>query len=390
VRRPRRALLFGLIAAILSGVLAGCGLSGSLLPAEREATTLPAPAGTTTGSGTGTGTRTGSGSTVPGSSGDTTTATGAGETTTTVTAGGTTPTATGATSTTTTVALPGTGKPTIAIGDENTPEQFILGQLYKVALSYQGYSTTITQNIGTPATSLAGNATLQALHDGTLDLYPAYLNQWDGSVAGMSRTFRTRRGAYAAGQLFAEEHGFELLKPTPFSDTDGIAVTTAFAKLNHLRTLRDLATTTAIVALGTPLNFVQPGGVLADVERTYSLMPFSTPQIDIGSQYAQLNAGTLEATFVQTTDWQLSGRQYRVLRDPKHVFGFGNVVPVTTAQVIAAEGPDFRRVIDRVDAKLNRRVIRYLNYLVSDLNEPPGDVAVRFLASIGITPLPGS
>ena len=40
-----------------------------------------------------------------------------------------TTTATTTTTTTTTVDLPGAGRPPATIGDENTPEQFLLGQL---------------------------------------------------------------------------------------------------------------------------------------------------------------------------------------------------------------------------------------------------------------------
>src|SRR5881275_1992228 len=49
-----------------------------------------------------------------------------------------------ATSTTTaTITLPGAGKPPVTIGDENTPEQFLLGQLYYQALKAQGFPVTL-------------------------------------------------------------------------------------------------------------------------------------------------------------------------------------------------------------------------------------------------------
>ncbi len=425
VRRGRstRSLAALLSATLLAGGgLAGCGLSGSLSPSTQRDSAIVGS--TVTGSFTG---QTGSGPTATATTAPSTTgvtgpvgtsgSTGATGTTgstsppgalstptTTPTATSTTPpgaptvptattggcgsltTTTGGASLlcptpTTTTVLPGTGLPTIAIGDQNTPEQFVLGELYRIALDDYGYSTTLAQNIGTPTTPV------QALEQGTLDLYPAYINQWDTSVAGIGRGFRSLRAAYGAGQHYAAQHHLELLAPTRFYNTDAIAVPTTFARAHRLRSLVDLAAMVDPVSLGTPLEYSQPGGLLSTLEQSYGLVPGSTPQIDIGSQYSELWSGAMQAAFVQTTDWQLSWPEYTVLRDPMHVFGVGNVVPVTTEQVVAAEGPTFTQLIDWIDSKLTMKAIRRLNYLVVERNEQPSDVATAFLARNGLVPL---
>src|SRR5437588_10078178 len=51
-------------------------------------------------------------------------------------------------SATATTALPGTGKPTVTIGDKNFTEQFVLGELYLQALQVQGYTVLLNRNIG--------------------------------------------------------------------------------------------------------------------------------------------------------------------------------------------------------------------------------------------------
>src|SRR5947209_6873966 len=71
-------------------------------------------------------------------------------------------------------ALPGTGKPAVTIGDKNFTEQFVLGQLYIQALQANGFSVDLNQNIG------PSEVTMQALHGGSLDMYPEYLDTWDG------------------------------------------------------------------------------------------------------------------------------------------------------------------------------------------------------------------
>jgi len=48
--------------------------------------------------------------------------------------------------------------------------------------------------------------------------------------------------------------------------------------------------------------------------------------IAASDQYGDLNAGTVGAAYVPTTDGELATGDYRVLGDPKRIFGFGNVV----------------------------------------------------------------
>src|ERR1700753_2479224 len=119
-------------------------------------------------------------------------------------------------------------------GAKNYTEQFILGQLYVQALQAQGFSATLNQNIGPT------EVTMQAMKAGSLSIYPEYLNVFHSAVAGYTRRFRTQLGAYKAAQRYATAHGLELLAPTPFSDTDGIAVTDAYGQENRLRSIGDL------------------------------------------------------------------------------------------------------------------------------------------------------
>src|SRR4030081_137806 len=47
--------------------------------------------------------------------------------------------------------LPGTGKPSVTIGDKNFTEQFVLGELYAQAMRAKGYSVNIKNDIGAHA-----------------------------------------------------------------------------------------------------------------------------------------------------------------------------------------------------------------------------------------------
>jgi osmoprotectant transport system substrate-binding protein len=122
-----------------------------------------------------------------------------------------------------TTPLPGTGKPLVTIGDKNFGEQFVLGELYYQALSAQGFKVMLNRNIGPT------EVTLRALQSGRLAMYPEYLQTWNTAVVGLHHGFRSAFKAYQAGQDYALAHGLQLLDPTPFSNTDAIAVTTQYA-----------------------------------------------------------------------------------------------------------------------------------------------------------------
>jgi osmoprotectant transport system substrate-binding protein len=293
-------------------------------------------------------------------------------------------TATTTTTTTTTSAstsLPGTGKPPVTIGDKNYTEQFVLGQLYILALQANGFTVNIDRNIG------ATDVTIQALTTGRIAMYPEYLQTWNTAVAGYTHGFPTTFAAYQAGQRYALAHGLELLNPTPFSDTFAIGVTVAYAEQNHLRTISDLRSVAPTLTLGGPPEFQQgPTAQLPLIEQVYGVTPAAFKPLAIGDQYSALNDGSIQAADVNTTDGQLASGDYSLLGDPKNLFGYGNVVPVVSAKAIADEGPAFADTINRVSALLSTDVMRRLNAAVDIAGQNPNTVAKVFLETHGVIP----
>ena len=307
----------------------------------------------------------------------TTTIASAGASTTT-----TTVTATTTITTTETVTLPGEGKPPVTIGDENTPEQFILGQLYYQALKAQGFPVSLNQSIG-PTQVIQ-----QALATGQLGMYPEYLDNWDTEVAGITRQFRTRSDAYLAGQEYALAHGLKLLNPTPFSDTEAIAVGFDYAVENQLQSIADLAGVSSQLTVGGPPQFQQETNGLPQIESLYGVTPAAFKPLEIGAQYQALDQGTVQAAVVNTTDPQLLSGSYPLLSDPMDMFGWGNVVPVASAKALEAEGPVFEATINRVSALLTLSAMRELNADVELDDQDPAVVAQQFLQSAGLLPQP--
>ena len=276
--------------------------------------------------------------------------------------------------------LPGTGRPPVTIGDKNFTEQFILGELYYQVLTAQGYTVSLNKNIGST------EVTQLALQDGQLDMYPEYLKTFDTDVAGDSTAYPSERAAYAAAQSYGTAHGLQLLHPTPFSDTDGIAVLSAYAAEHNLRMIADLGPVESSLTIGAPPQFQDGQAGLSGIEAAYGVIPASFQPLAIGLQYQALQSGSVQAADVFTTDGELATGQYKVLGDPDHVFGFQNVVPVVTQAAVLAEGPAFVDAINAVSATLTTEAMRLLNADVDLYNQTPAEATRQFLLQHGFLP----
>jgi osmoprotectant transport system substrate-binding protein len=287
-------------------------------------------------------------------------------------------TGTATVTTSTTPALPGTGRPSITVGDKNYTEQFVLGQLYVQALNAQGFSATLNQNIGPT------QVTVQALKVGSLSMYPEYLNVFNSAIAGYTHGFHSQLDAFQAAQHYALAHGLELLAPTPFSDTDALAVTDAFATENHLHTIRDLRKVANQLTIGGAPQFQLASPGLPSIAQAYGVIPAGFKPMAVGDQYTELNAAAVQAAYVNTTDAELATGDYQLLGDPHQIFGWGNVVPVVAGKVLAEEGPAFVDVIQRVDNALTTDAMRQMNEAVDIAQQDPASVAKQFLETHGL------
>ncbi|HWF75095.1 MAG TPA: glycine betaine ABC transporter substrate-binding protein [Solirubrobacteraceae bacterium] len=283
-----------------------------------------------------------------------------------------------AATTTTTTFLPGTGRPPVNLGDKNFTEQFILGELYSQALTAQGFTVTLNKNIGST------QVTTQALEAGQLDMYPEYVGTFDSAVANDTEIFRSEHDAVTAAQRYAIAHGLRLLTATPFSDTDAIAVLSTYGAEHHLRLIADLGRLESALTLGAPPQFASSQSGLLGIQGVYGVTPAHFQPLAIGLQYQALQAGSVQAADVFTTDGQLASGQYQLLSDPDRLFGFGNVVPVVTQSALLVEGPAFAQTIDSVSAQLTTPAMRMLNADVSIYNMSPATAARQFLIAHGL------
>ena len=286
-----------------------------------------------------------------------------------------TPTATGSGSSS---SKPGEGKPAVTIGDKNFPEENILGALYAQALRAKGYKVTLKDNIG------SSEITYKALTAGQIDMYPEYTGVLLSAVAEKTTAPKSAAQAYSEAKQFARRPRADVARKDALLRLRCAGGAAVLPQQAPHQEDRDLVPLGKGVKLGGAPEFATRFEGLKGLEKEYGVKPTFKP-IAIELSYKALEGGQVDVQDVFTTDGQLLGGKFKLLADPKHVFGFQNVAPVVKQSVLAAEGPAFAETLNKVSSLLTIQAIQQMNAAVSIDKQSATSVATQFLAANGLS-----
>jgi osmoprotectant transport system substrate-binding protein len=272
---------------------------------------------------------------------------------------------------------PGVGKPAVTVGDKNFAEENILGALYAGALQAKGYKVTLKDNVG------SSEIIYKAFTSGQIDMYPEYTGVLLSAVAGQTKNPTSAAAAEQQAKAFLEKHGATILDTTPFFDSNVLATLPAYAQQHKLASIADLKPLGKGVKVGGPPEFATREQGLLGLASVYGVKPTFVP-IAIELSYKALEGGQVNVQNVFTTDAQLLGGKFKLLADPKHVFGFQNVAPVVKKSLLATEGPEFEQTLNKVSSLLTLKAIQQMNKAVSVDKQSASSVAQQFLKANGL------
>ncbi|GAA5115453.1 ABC transporter substrate-binding protein [Alloalcanivorax gelatiniphagus] len=269
----------------------------------------------------------------------------------------------------------------VTIGTQAFPEALVLGELWRQALAVNGYTVNLRKSVG-PAEDLD-----RALRDGDIDGYVAYTGTVLSIVAGQEVSGLDPTQTHDAVEDYYDGQDMEVSEQTPFENKDAIAVTDAFAEDNGLTSIGDLAGLDSVTLAARPeFEDLQLG--LAGLREVYGLDNVEFSPVELGEQYAALDAGEADAADAFTTDPQLRGGAYTLLEDPELLFGSQNVVMVVDEGKLESIDSDaFMDVIDTVNSELTEDAMVDMNAEVTE-GRGEAEVARAFLREVGLmTPL---
>jgi osmoprotectant transport system substrate-binding protein len=281
----------------------------------------------------------------------------------------------------TTAAVPVTGSAgTVTIGSKDFTEEFIVAEMYAQMLENAGFTVTRKLNLG--GTPIAQAAIIK----GDIDLYPEYTSTGlmtvlkQPAMQDPMQIFSTVKAGY--------EQQFKLtwLTPSPFNDTQALAMTQATADKFGIKTYSDLASKAPQLVLGGPAEFLSREDGLPGLQKAYGSFMFKdTKQLGTGSlRYQALLGGQIDVVVAFGTDGQINGDKLALLKDDKSFYPIYNVAPVVRQDTLA-KYPQIATVLNKLAPYLTDAVMSGLNWQVDGpAKMEPAAVAKAFLQQSGL------
>lgn len=267
----------------------------------------------------------------------------------------------------------------VTIGSKNFTEEFILGQIYAQALKAAGYSVKTQLNLGSEQIAY------RAVKSGQVDAYPEYTGTALTSFFGKKDTQvpHDEQQAYQEAKAGFAKAGLTALAPTPFTDSNGVAMLKAKAQKLGIKTLSDLAKhSSQLTFYGAP-ECRQRQDCLLGLQSVYGAHFKKFVPVDIGVLHKVLDSGQADSAEVFTTDGQLAQGKELLLQDDKHMFPPYNVTLVFRSSVLKRLGPDAQKTVELVQKGLTVQAMQELNSRVSIDKQTPEQVAHEYLTESG-------
>ena len=271
-------------------------------------------------------------------------------------------------------------KPAITIGSKNFTEQFILGEIYAQALQAAGYKVKKQLNLGSEQIAL------KALNSGRVDAYPEYT----GTILTSFCKIKDKDVSHDPAQAYQQakdcmaKKDVTALSPSPFTDSNGFAVTQDTAKkLGNITKLSDLKGKAQDLRVSGPSECQQRVDCLLGLEQTYGLKFKKFVSIDIAKRHEVIKNGQTDVGEVFTTDGQIKADNLVLLKDDMQLFPPYNAALLAKTSVAEQAGPDFAKTVDAVTQGLTLPVMQELNSRVDLDKETPKQVASEYLKEAG-------
>ncbi len=283
----------------------------------------------------------------------------------------------------TTAAVPVTGSAgTITIGSKDFTEEFIVAEMYAQVLENAGFTVNRKLNLG--GTPIAQAAIVK----GDIDLYPEYTSTGLLTVLNLPAMKDPTAIYNTVNSDYQKQFHLTWLTPSPFNDTQALAMTQAESDKYGIKTYSDLAAKASQLVLGGPAEFISRADGLPGLQKAYGGFKFKdVKQLGTGSlRYQALLDGQIDVVVAFGTDGQINGDHLALLKDDKNFYPIYNIAPVVRNDTLA-KYPQIATVLNKLAPYLTDSVMSGLNWQVDGpAKMEPAAVAKAFLQQNGLLP----
>jgi osmoprotectant transport system substrate-binding protein len=274
----------------------------------------------------------------------------------------------------------GNAKTTLTIGSKNFTEQRVLGEVYAEGLRAAGYKVRTMLDLGDQ------DSALRALESGRVDGYPEYTGTALVAFFGVRAKAipHDDQAAYQQARRDFAAKGLVALAPTPFTDSNEVAVTEETARRYRLKTISDLARVAGKLTLYGSPECRRRADCLLGLEQVYGLRFKRFKAIDVSQRHDVLQDGRADVSIVFTTDPQIRRGHEVLLQDDRGMFPPYNSTLVLKDATARDAGPDLARTVDLIQEQLTDENMQELNARVDLDRKDPAEVAREYLTETGL------
>ncbi len=284
-----------------------------------------------------------------------------------------------ATSMATTTGATGSGA-TIKVGSKNFTEEFILGEMYAQLLEANGFKVERKFNLGSEQIAQ------QALVNKDIDLYPEYTSTGLLTILKLPAITDPQKIWDTVKSEYEKRYQLTWLKPSPFNDTNALAMTKKRADELGIKTYTDLSKKAdQLIAGGPPEFFAREDGI-PGLQKAYGGFNFkATKQLDPGLRYPALTSGQIDVVRAFSTDGQLASPDLVVIQDDKTFYPIYQAAPVVRMDTLQANSKIADVLNQLALPALDDKTMAGLNFMVDGPDKKdPAAVAKDFLTKQGL------
>jgi osmoprotectant transport system substrate-binding protein len=266
----------------------------------------------------------------------------------------------------------------IKVGSKDFTEQFIIGEMYALALENAGLKVERKLNLGGTPVAQKG------LETGQIDLYPEYTGTGLLTVLKLPANSDRQKVFDTVASAYKEKYNLVWLKPAPMNNTEGLAMTKERSQTLGIKTISEMVAKANLLTVIGPPEFTQREDGLPGLKATYGNFNFKGFKgVDSGLRYKGLIDGEADVVVAYGTDGEISAFNLVLLEDDKKLFPPYQVAPIVRQQALDAN-PEIADALNALAPKLTDEVMQKLNYEVSGKQREPAAVAKEFLTQEGL------
>jgi osmoprotectant transport system substrate-binding protein len=269
---------------------------------------------------------------------------------------------------------------TVIVGSKDFTEQFIVAEMYAQLLEKEGFTVERKLNLG--GTPIAH----EAMMNGDIDLYPEYTSTGLLTMLKLDPIQDTQEIYTTVKSGYEQQYNLTWLTPSPFNDTQALAMTKEVAAQYGIQTYSDLSQKASELVLGGPAEFLEREDGLKGLQQAYGGFEFKeVKQLGTGSlRYQALLEGQVDVVVAFGTDGAIKGNDLLLLVDDLVFYPIYNVAPVIRQDTLE-KYPQIEKILNDFAPLLTDDIMSGLNWQVDGPEgKEPADVARAFLLEKGL------